>query len=126
MIFTCQNPFGGELKGEAWFEKVESLKIGDKPISEDGIGHLCVSDDMTIEEYEKILKWIMNFREYTRDLNIDQFQYGTLKNGNTRELITQCNPIELHTTKNGNKLSVVVKLDWKNRFEIDENGKVKI
>lgn len=126
MIFSCQNPFGGTLRGEAYFEKVESPKIDDKPIGEDGIGCLCVKSDMTIKEYEKLLKWFMNYREFTRDPNISQFQYGTLKDDITQELITQCNPIEINTVKKDDKLSVTVKLDWKNRLGLDEDGKLKI
>ncbi len=126
MIFSCQNPFGGEIKGEAYFEEVESPKINGKPIRENGIGYLCVKSDMAIEEYEKLLKWILNYREFTRDPNINQFQYGTLKDGIAQELITQCNPIELNTIKKDDKLSVTVKLDWKNRLGLDEDGKLKI
>lgn len=126
MTFSCQNPFGGMLTGDAYFEEVESPTIGGKPIRENGIGYLCVKSDMTIEKYEKLLKWVMNYREFTRDPDINQFQYGTLKGNTNQELITQCNPIEINTVKKDDKLSVTVKLDWKNRLGLDEDGKLKI
>lgn len=128
MIFSCQNPFGGTLRGEAYFEKVESPKIGGRPIREDGIGCLCVKvDNLAVDNFKPILEWVLNYREYTRDPNINQFQYGKLIDGIKQKLVTQCNPVEMNTFNNGdNTLNVTVKLDWKNCFELDENGKVKI